>query len=258
MSLPRFFLPEQVLARETDAVFALALAADDVKHARVLRFAAGEHIAVVDAQSDYFECEIVDPEAMSVRICGHAEKPRERPYVRLFQGLAKGDKLDEVFRHATELGVAEFVPVVCARSVVKLDPKRTAKRLARWEAIVKSAAMQSGQPRIPHVREPQSVSHAAQLCAQDTATLVCWEEERSCDLHEALSGALAASACAPTCARVSLVVGPEGGLSEDEVALFKDAAPHARSITLGSSILRTETAGLVAPALALYELGELR
>lgn len=258
MSLPRFFLPEQVLACQTNDVFALALAPDDVKHARVLRLATGEHIAVVDAQSDYFECEIVDPETMTVRMCGHAEKPRQRPYVRLFQGLAKGDKLDEVFRHATELGVSEFVPLICTRSVVKLDPKRTAKRRARWEAIVKSAAMQSGQPRIPRVSDPLNASRAAQLCTEDTATLVCWEEERSCDLHTALTEALAASACAPARARVSLVVGPEGGLSEDEVALFEGAAPHARSITLGTSILRTETAGVVAPALALYELGELR
>ena len=258
MSLPRFFLPEQVLARETEPVFALALAPDDAKHARVLRLQAGEHIAVVDAAADYFECEIADPDALTVRICGHSQAPRPRPYVRLFQGLAKGDKLDEVFRHATELGVSEFVPLVCVRSVVKLDAKRAEKRLARWEAIVKSAAMQSGQPRIPQVASPATVAEAARRCADDTATLVCWEEERATDLHEALSAALAEAGCAPQAARVSIVVGPEGGLTEGEVRTFAEAAPRARSITLGTSILRTETAGLVAPALALYELGELR
>lgn len=258
MSLPRFFLPDQVVGEETEPVFALALAADDVKHAHVLRLTAGEHLAVVDAQSDYFECEIVDPDALTVRICGHACKPRPRPFIRLFQGLAKGDKLDDVFRHATELGVAEFVPLICARSVVKLDAKRTAKRLARWEAIVKSAAMQSGQPAIPQVCAPVSVAQVARLCSADTATLVCWEEERSCDVRTALEGALAETETDAKHARVSVVVGPEGGLAEEEVEAFRQAAPRARSITLGTNILRTETAGLVAPALVLYELGELR
>ena len=125
MSLPRFFLENQVLAAETEAVFPLRLAADDVKHAKVLRLTAGEHIAVIDGASDYFECEIIDISngLPLVSIARHEEAPAEGPQVILLQGLAKGDKMETVIRHATEVGVAAFVPLTCRRSVVKLDGK---------------------------------------------------------------------------------------------------------------------------------------
>ena len=125
MSLPRFFLENQVLAAETEAVFPLRLALDDAKHARVLRLAAGEHIAVIDADQDYFECEIVDfaDELPLVSIARHEDASEAGPQVILLQGLAKGDKMETVIRHATEVGVAAFVPLACARSIVKLDGK---------------------------------------------------------------------------------------------------------------------------------------
>ena len=112
MSLPRFFLENQVLAAETEAVFPLRLALDDAKHARVLRLAAGEHIAVIDADQDYFECEIVDfaDELPLVSIARHEDASEAGPQVILLQGLAKGDKMETVIRHATEVGVAAFVP----------------------------------------------------------------------------------------------------------------------------------------------------
>ena len=104
MSLPRFFLENQVLAAETEAVFPLRLEADDAKHARVLRLAAGEHIAVIDADQDYFECEIVDfaDELPLVSIARHEDASEAGPQVILLQGLAKGDKMETVIRHATE------------------------------------------------------------------------------------------------------------------------------------------------------------
>ena len=223
MSLPRFFLENQVLAAETEAVFPLRLEADDAKHARVLRLAAGEHIAVIDADQDYFECEIVDfeDELPLVSIARHEDASEAGPQVILLQGLAKGDKMETVIRHATEVGVAAFVPLACARSIVKLDAKKAAAKTERWRAIAKSAAMQSGQARVPEVAEPVSVREAAAMLGQATAVLV----------------------------------GPEGGLAEEEVQLLLGCNGRARLVTLGPSILRTETAGIVAPALVLYELG---
>lgn len=118
MSLPHFFLREQVLAFESAPVFALHLDADDMKHAKVLRLAVGEHIAVVDAVSDYFECEVVSFEGdeLSVSIAQKLSS-RARPEVVLVQGLAKGEKMDTIVRHATEVGIAEFVPMTTSRSV---------------------------------------------------------------------------------------------------------------------------------------------
>lgn len=258
MSLPRFFLENQVLAAEAEAVFPLRLAADDARHARVLRLAPGEHVAVVDAASDYFECEIVDfSDALPlVRIARHEEAAADGPQVILLQGLAKGDKMETVIRHATEVGVGAFVPLACRRSVVKLDGKKAAAKTERWRAIAKSAAMQSGQPAIPEVSEPVSVREACELLGGATAVLVCWEEAPgSASLGEAVRGALAETRTPAADARIAVVVGPEGGLAAEEVDALLACNPRARLVTLGPSILRTETAGIVAPALVLYELG---
>lgn len=260
MSLPRFFLEQQVIAAEEEAVFPLRLAADDVRHARVLRLAPGEHIAVVDADSDYFECEIVsfDDSLPLVRIARHLEAPEEGPMVMLCQGLAKGDKMDDVVRHATEVGVSAFVPLVCERSVVKLDAKKAASRTERWRSIAKSAAMQAGRHRVPEVAEPATVAECASMLGGATAVVVCWEEAPStCRLADAVHGALAETRTPAADARIAVVVGPEGGLSQKEVDRLLAANPHASLVTLGPSILRTETAGVVAPALVLYELGGL-
>ena len=259
MSLPRFFLENQVLAAETEAVFPLRLAADDARHAKVLRLAAGEHIAVIDAAQDYFECVIADfsDGLPLVSIARHDDGGVSGPQVVLLQGLAKGDKMETVIRHATEVGVAAFVPLTCRRSVVKLDGKKAAAKTERWRAIAKSAAMQSGQARIPEVSEPATVGEACARLEGATAVLVCWEEAPgSASLREAIQGALAATRTPAADARIAVVVGPEGGLAEEEVRAFLASNPRARLVTLGPSILRTETAGIVAPALALYELGD--
>lgn len=117
MSLPHFYLENQVVALEEEAVFPLRLTLDDAKHARVLRLAPGEHVAVVDAARDYFECEIVSTsdEVPLVRIAQHLDAPTPSATVLLVQGLAKGDKMETVIRHATELGVTGFLPLVCDR-----------------------------------------------------------------------------------------------------------------------------------------------
>ena len=147
MSLPRFFLETQVIAQETEASFLLELAADDAKHFRVLRLGPGEHIAVVDGASDYFECRIegFEGNVPVVSVARHVDSPMQRVRVTLCQGLAKGDKMDTVIRHSTELGVSSFMPFSSKRSIVKLDEKKARTRTERWRSIAKSAAMQSGQ-----------------------------------------------------------------------------------------------------------------
>ncbi len=260
MSLPRFFLEQQVIAEEEAPVFPLRVAPDDARHAKVLRLAVGEHVAVVDADRDYFECEIVsfDDVVPLVRIARHLDAPEEGPMVMLCQGLAKGDKMDDVVRHATEVGVSAFVPLVCERSVVKLDAKKAAARTDRWRSIAKSAAMQAGREMIPEVSEPATVTECAQMLGGATAVLVCWEEApESCRMADAIHGALLDTRTPAADARIAVIVGPEGGLSQREVDRLLASNDHAALVTLGPSILRTETAGVVAPALALYELGGL-
>lgn len=260
MSLPRFFLENQVLAAETEAVFPLRLEADDAKHARVLRLAAGEHIAVIDADQDYFECEIVDfaDELPLVSIARHEDAREAGPQVILLQGLAKGDKMETVIRHATELGVSAFVPMSCERSIVRLDAKKAAARTQRWRAIAKSAAMQSGQRACPEVGEPMALADVCAFLAHATAVLVCWEEAPlDARIEKALERGLRLDRALPENARIAVVVGPEGGLSRSEADALLACNPRASLVSLGSSILRTETAGIVAPALVLHELGRM-
>lgn len=257
MSLPRFFLEDQVLAQEMEPVFPLRLAPDDVKHARALRLAPGEHIAVVDAAQDYFECRVEDLSdgRMAVAIARHGGASEQRARITVLQGLAKGEKMDTVIRQGTELGVSEFVPLACERSVVQLDEKRAAKKTERWRAVAKSAAMQSGQPRIPQVHKPQTVQEACARLADATAVLIFWEQaDGSAKLADALTDALSAAGAAPEEAHIAVVIGPEGGLAEGEVRALSASNARSHLVSLGDSILRTETAGVVAPALVLYEL----
>ncbi|MDO4291134.1 MAG: 16S rRNA (uracil(1498)-N(3))-methyltransferase [Eggerthellaceae bacterium] len=260
MSLHQFFLDEQVLAAETAEVFPLRLADADAKHARVLRLKAGEHIAVIDAAQDYFECEVASfsDDIPLVKIARHLDAPDEGAQVVLVQGLPKGDKFEDVVRHATEVGVAAFVPMRCARSVVKLDEKRASRKVERWRSIAKSAAMQAGRAYVPEVSEPCGLHEVCDLVSQATAVLVCWEEApQTASMAEAVRSALADTLTPAADARVAVVVGPEGGLTAEEVDALKACNPRASLVSLGPAILRTETAGLIAPALALYELGGL-
>ncbi len=272
MSLPHFFLTDQVIADEADQVFSLALDRDDAKHARVLRLAPGEHLAVIDAEGYYFECEITsfDEALPLVKVAQRLDAPQASAQVCLVQGLAKGDKMETVIRHATELGVSRFIPFAAARSIMKVDARKVDVKVARWQAIAKSAAMQSGQTRMPQVFAPVGLKGLACELRDFDAVLICWEEaSRTCLISEALScvterlargvcdGSDASAAGSDAVPRIAVVVGPEGGLASQEVDALLAANDHAHLVSLGSSILRTETAGVVAPALVLYELGQL-
>src|SRR6185295_9754220 len=126
----------------------------------------------------------------------------------LAQGVPKGDKMDGIVRMATELGVTRVVPLLTARTVVRLEPARWGSRLGRWQRIAKEAAQQSGRAAVPEITPPRDVSSLARE-ADTTGLLLClWEEER-----EGLDKRLPA----PPRSRVTVVVGPEGGLTADEV-----------------------------------------
>jgi 16S rRNA (uracil1498-N3)-methyltransferase len=296
MSLHRFFLEKQVLAKVAgEQPFALDLTPDDARHARVLRLQPGERIAVVDGAQNYYVCEVVsaDAQGLQVRIAQVADDELTGAdaasfEVALVAGVGKQGKLDDVIRAATELGVSRFMPFLSSRTVVKLDTKKSAARRERWQTIAKSAAMQSGAPRVPQVDEPLDLQKAAPALADFDAVVIFWEEApQDASLRAALVGVCDASESSvqsvrgahdaqdvqdaqPPSAksnandgragrpvRVACVVGPEGGLSADEIDLLLASNPYARLASLGPSILRTETAGVVACALCIYELGGL-
>lgn len=257
MSLHRFFLENQTIADDCvgGEPFAIRLSTDDLAHAGVLRLEIGEHIACIDSASDYFECEIASFDAdgnPEVRICGHLDAPAESVHLTLVQSLAKSDKFEQVLKHATEVGVERFIPLVSKRCVVKLDEKRADSKKKRWRAIAKNAAMQSGRFAIPEVDPICNVMSLCKILAQFDAVLLCWEEaDISLSVRQALCDVLALDS-----AQVAIVVGPEGGFSEDEVDMMLASAPCVKLVSLGSYILRTETAPVVASAIVVNEFRE--
>jgi len=164
----------------------------------------------------------------------------------LAQGVPKGDKMDGIVRMATELGVTRVVPLLTARTVVRLEPARWGSRLGRWQRIAKEAAQQSGRAAVPEIATPREVSSWAHTAGATGLLLCLWEEER-----EGLDQRLPAGPCP----RVTVIVGPEGGLTGDEVRGL--AAGGAIVASLGPRLLRTETAGAVAVALLQSRYGDL-
>lgn len=257
MSLQHFYLENQIIANEVSEVFPLHLSPDDAYHAQVLRLAPKEHIAVIDAAHDYFECEIVAccDTTLSVRISQHLNRAKDKPSVILIQGIAKGDKTETIIRHATELGVSEFIPLMCKRCVVKLDAQKALSKMKRWQNIAKNAAMQSGQQMIPYVHEPATVDEVCEFLSHVTAVLICWEEASlDARIERALASVYARHTPISENDRIAVLVGPEGGFTSNETDAFLASNNASALVTLGSSVLRTETAGIVAPALVLHEL----
>lgn len=250
MSLHRFFLTEAIPAG-ADAPALLPLAPEDLHHAvAVLRIRAGEQIECVGPDGSVATVRVTEATAAGIayEVVAHsAAAVRGRPDVVLVQGVAKGEKMDAIVRQAVEVGADEVWPVLTSRSVVKLDERKRVERAERWRRIAKSAAEQAHRDSVPAVSAPMSLAEAGEELRGFDACVVAWEDERATSLAEALAPWRGRSD-----ARIALVVGPEGGLSEAEVETLREGG--AVTATLGRSILRTETAAVVAVALAVHEL----
>ena len=155
--------------------------------------------------------------------------------------------MELIIQKAVELGVSEIVPVAMKNCVVKLDEKKTAKKLQRWQAIAESAAKQSKRTVIPTVKQPVTYKEALKIASELDITLVPYENERGMDATREIMGQLKAGQT------IGVVVGPEGGFAPEEIALVDEHAAMHR-ISLGRRILRTETAGLAALAMLVYNL----
>lgn len=166
--------------------------------------------------------------------------------ITLVQGLVKHDKMEWIIQKATELGASRMIPIGCERSVVQLDEKRAALRVHRWNEIAKHAAQQCRRSDIPSIEPILTFQEFIKQPCVGTK-LFFWEEPLGCSLHEVLSKFHTNE--------VFLFVGPEGGFSEKEVELAKNAGWHI--CTLGTQILRAETAALAALAIVMHELRRL-
>jgi len=253
MTLHRFFL-EGALPTDGSCGVELELSESDRHHlTRVLRLGTGDRIAVVDTEGRAAEATLVasSSESVTADVGPVIERPR-RPCVVLAAGIARRERMEFTIQKATELGVSEIWPLASARCVVRLDEDRAGRRGDRWRRIAEEAAKQSQRSEVPVVREAMSVDVLLAEAGRFDVILVPWEEAASTavGIGEALD---AEDATAD--ASVLVVVGPEGGFEAAEVDALQDSG--ARIVSLGSTVLRTETAAMVAVALTAYELGAL-
>ncbi len=249
MACPRFFIDAEVPVAEDVPVH---LAAEELHHLTdVLRVRAGERLALVAPDGQGWLVEVVSAtgRGLFVRRIEPLARPWD-PQVTLVLGVAKGGKVDEAIQGAVEIGVAAVQPVAFARDVVKLDPRKRARRTERWRRVAAAAAKQSQRTGVPDVREPLEFDAFAHSTEEYDLVLVAWEEACDTTVRDAVVRSRIAAD-----ERVAIVVGSEGGLTGAEVGRLRDAG--AMVVTLGPTILRAETAGVVAPALVIAALREL-
>ena len=242
--MARFFVePEQIQSGF------LVLTGENAVHAKVLRLKAGEEVLICDGQGNECVCTVSDVSAGQISLVVKSRQSAESEAAiraSVYVAFPKADKLEHVIQKATELGAYEIVAFPSARCVSKPDEKSLKKKLDRWQKIAASAAEQSGRGVIPQVLTVGTYQEALMRAAQADTAILFYENEQSTTLRMALAERPYKS--------ISLLTGPEGGLEEKEV----DQAMRAglRICTLGSRILRCETAPLCALSAVMYDSGE--
>lgn len=242
MSVPRFHVPAGLGPASVGGELTLP---DAVAHhaVRVTRLGVGDTLVLFDGTGGEYAAHLVGIDKRSARVQVDAFDPveRESPLaVTLFQAIAANDAMDHAVRKAVELGVVAVAPLVTARSAPLPAGERGERRVAHWRQIVVAACEQCGRNRLPVVHEPERLA--------------------ACDV----AGFAAVYVCAPHAAPpplpapagpCAIVVGPEGGLREDEVRTLLDRG--ARLLSLGPRVLRTETAATAAIAILQARWGDM-
>ena len=240
----RFFVsPEEV---HSDF---FVLTGQNADHAKVLRLKCGEEVLICDGQGKECVCTVSDVSAGQISLVVQKRQlSQSEPAVNvsIYMAFPKADKLEHVIQKATELGAYEIVAFPASRCVSRPDDKSLKKKLERWQKIAASAAEQSGRGVVPKVIALGSYQEALSRAAQADLSILFYENERATTLRMTLEE--------KTYHSVSLLTGPEGGLEPKEVEKAKDAG--LRICTLGSRILRCETAPLCALSAVMYASGE--
>jgi 16S rRNA (uracil1498-N3)-methyltransferase len=221
---------------------------------RVLRLGLGDPVVVFDGAGGEADATIirVGPRALELRVeARRTTEATNRADVTLLQAVIKGDKFDVVVQKSTELGVARIIPVTTTRSVPRgLDASgavRALGRRSRWQKIAREAARQSGRADVPEVEPVTPLPTALAAAHKEALKLMLWEGAREHTLRSVLPKER------PD--RIVLLIGPEGGFDEDEVAEARENGFHV--VGLGPRILRTETVALVVLSILEFALGDL-
>jgi len=239
-----FVLPGQIRSGE------VYMEGSDVRHmSSVLRMKPGEQVTISDQSGKRYYCRLDRYEEKEAVLSVEQKVVEDRELesrLYLFQSLAKGEKMEWIIQKAVELGVYEVIPVETERSIVRLDARKAAKRIERWQVIAEGAAKQSGRGIIPKVHAVLTYEQALAYADELDVSLIPYEIAENMIETRQIIGAIA-----PGCS-VGVFIGPEGGFAEGEIEL---AVKHRIwPITLGKRILRTETAGIAVLSILMYHL----
>lgn len=242
--MARFFITPEELDNDS-----IVLAGENAQHGKVLRLKAGEEVLACDGCGREACCRVEEvlPKEILLSVL-HRQASQSEPAVQvsIYMAFPKADKLEHVIQKATELGAYEIVTFPTARCVSRPDEKSLRKKLERWQKIAASGAEQSGRGRIPQVICLPNYAAALQRAAQADKPILFYENEHATTLRQALSESPYKT--------VSMLSGPEGGFEETEVEQARNAG--LRICTLGSRILRCETAPLCGLSAVMYDAGE--
>ncbi len=221
----------------------------------VLRLREAEHILALDNRGWQYAVRLdkVTSDLVTGEIISREQAAGEpQTELTLFQSLLKKDNFEWILQKGTELGVVRFVPLITQRCVVRQKTIKPAK-LQRWQRIIGEAAEQSGRGRLPLLSAPVMLPEALENATKFDRALVPWERETENGFVESLGDSLSERPLQG--ARIAVFIGPEGGFAGEEIETA--TAAGVQPVTLGSRILRAETAAVVASTLALSAMGEL-
>jgi len=246
--MSRFFVKRKNI-EETE----ITITGEDVQHiSKVLRLQKGDSITLCDGEGNDYLAEILEIDKRFVRTKVLDKGPSKgEPDIEvvLYQGIPKSAKMDLIIQKCTEMGIRRIVPVFTARTVVKLESEKDErKKVERWSKIAEEAAKQSGRGIVPVIDMPVNLSDALADAKNLDMIIVPYELEDSVSVKAALKKERTAS--------IGFFIGPEGGFEAGEILETKSAG--AVPVTLGSRILRTETAGLAVLTAIMYEYDQMK
>ncbi len=213
---------------------------------RVLRMDAGRELILFDGRGGEYQGHILEAgkKHVSIALGDFRADDRCSPLaLELGIGISRGERMDWVLQKATELGVSTITPLFTERTEVKLSGERLGKKLAHWQQILISACEQCQRNRLPRLQQPQPLAPWLESCQAEQRFVLHHRDSKGLGGHD-------------TPASVALLIGPEGGLSAEEIASAQASA--FAPLTLGPRVMRTETAPLVAISLVQYLWGDLR
>ena len=259
--MPRFYLPPSDLRGKT-----FTLSGSEAHHAiHVLRKKAGDLIDLFDGKDAAYTGRIESVSDQEIRGSILEEFPAAASPVELtlYQALTRGSKWEWMLEKVCEVGVTRVIPVITQRTLIKLDASGAAEKLKRWNRIALAASKQSGRASLMTVETPLPLATAVSELDPKSLSLIPWEKEAETSIHHALSKSIPHPNPLPSRERVAkpgegwssvnLFIGPEGGWDEQEIELAIRAG--VIPVRLGPTLLRTETAGLIAATLVLREFG---